>query len=932
MREFGITEPTRPQEVAIPRVLEGRNILLIAPTGTGKTEAALAPLFSTYLQREQPLGIKIIYIAPLRALNRDVLNRFERWGQRLGIRIAVRHGDTPSSERRRQAAEPPDMLITTPETLQAILPGKGMRKHLKSVRWVIVDEVHELVEDKRGVQLSIGLERLAELAGEFQRIGLSATVGSPEEVANFLAGTGREAEVLDVSTVKEMEVRVESPMPTSEDTGLAEGLFVDPTMMARLRKLKEASERQGAVLTFVNTREAAETIGSKLKLWDRDLPVAVHHGSLAREARVEAEEGFRDGRLRSLICTSSMELGIDIGRVSLVIQYASPRQVVRLVQRVGRSGHRVGRVSSGLILATSPDDVAEAAVIARRTLAGQLERGRIHESALDVLAHQLVGISLETGWVDIAGALRTVKRAYPFKELTEDEMEGVLEQLKSQRLVSRTGGRFKALRSGFEYYFTNLSMIPDTKRYRIRDLASRKSIGALDEEFVASYAQPEATFVCKGETWKVVEVDHERALILVERFDDPLGAVPIWEGEMIPVPFEVAREVGAIRGKIGEGLKSGKDAEVIAAELAEAFPLSAEAANWVVDEISELVREDIPIPTDRILLVESSGEFAVLHACLGSLVNQTLAWVLGELLSARLGASVQVRSDPYRVAFRFPEGARPELLRETLSGLSPGHFQSVLELTLKRSAVFQWRLMQVAKRFGAIRKDADLHKINVRRLVGSFEGTPVFREAVRETVLEKLDVEHAVEVVNSLRSGDLLLLEVRLAEPTVLAWPILNQLSGGELVVPKRAEREILLAVKSRLERCPVRLHCLNCNEWTVSTRVGRMPERVECKRCGAGLLTLLPREPRELLSLLKKHARGERLRKEERKEVDRAYRIADLVLTHGKRAVVALSGRGIGPKVARKMVWREYPEELDFYREILRAERVYARTRRFWD
>ncbi|MCS7131300.1 MAG: DEAD/DEAH box helicase, partial [Hadesarchaea archaeon] len=287
-KEFSLREPTKPQELAIPKILEGKHVLLIAPTGTGKTEAALLPIFSMCLSQQQPPGIKILYIAPLRALNRDMLTRLTRWAEILGLSIAVRHGDTAVREREMQARRPPDMLITTPETLQAIIPGKRMKEHLKTVRWVIVDEVHELAEDKRGVQLSIGLERLVELAGEFQRVGLSATIGSPRKVAKFLAGSSRDVEIVDASGIKEMRILVECPTPTKSDIELSERLFTGPAMAARLRHLRELMDKHGSTLIFVNTREMAEILGSRLKLLDPSFSVEVHHGSLSKEVRIEA--------------------------------------------------------------------------------------------------------------------------------------------------------------------------------------------------------------------------------------------------------------------------------------------------------------------------------------------------------------------------------------------------------------------------------------------------------------------------------------------------------------------------------------------------------------------------------------------------------------------------------------------------------------------
>jgi len=928
VKKMGLSKPTKPQELAIPAILSGRNVLLIAPTGTGKTEAALLPVLSLYLSQKHQTGIKILYIAPLRALNRDMLSRLTKMCQELGINIAVRHGDTTAVERQQQKAEPPEMLITTPETLQAILPGKIIGKHLKGVQWVIVDEIHELAADKRGVQLAVGLERLSKIAGEFQRIGLSATVGSKNEIAKFLAGTGRQVDILDASMEKEMEVKVESPMPTKDDVELAERLYVDPTMAARLRKLQELINQHESVLVFVNTRETAEMLGSRLKLLDPSLKVGIHHGSLAREIRIEAEEEFRNGRLKGLICTSSMELGIDIGAVDLVVQYMSPRQVTRLVQRIGRSGHRVEARSRGIVISSSPDDIAEAMVIARRALAKELEGERFHDLALDVLAHQLAGISLDRGKASIDEALSLLRQAWPYRGLDAGTVERILQQLSSEGIMWLEDGLFKLRRPGFSYYFTNLSMIPDTRRYTIRDISSRKTVGTLDEEFVAYHGDQGLVFIIKGEAWKIIDIDHERRQVLVETSNDLLGAIPAWEGELIPVPFEVAQEVGCLRSRIAELLSENQTVKQVASALGKDYPIDEDTASWLVDQIQEQIGCGV-LPTHELLLIEASENFVVLHACFGSLVNQTIGLVVAALLTTRMGASVAIKVDPYRIAFKLPVEASPELLQGILVELKPQQLLPILKIILKDSAMFKWRLVQVAKRFGAIKRDAELARLNLRRLVKSFEGTPIYEEAFRETLVEKLDVEKTREVLGLLSTGKIKI-KTLIGAPTPLAWPVLNEISGGELIIPKRAEREIIRALRRRLDQQVVRLHCLNCNEWSITTRTGRVPDPPVCQNCGARLITLLPRESQQLMNAIKKHASGKPLTAAEDRLVKRAFQAANLVLTYGKRAVIALSGRGIGPQTATRIL-ANCTRDDDFYRAILQAEKIYSRTRRFW-
>ena len=336
--ERGFASPTNPQLQAIPEILAGRNVLLISPTASGKTEAAVLPVLSKYIaDRGEDRGIKILYITPLRALNRDMLDRFEWWGKRLDVRIAVRHGDTEVKERSFQAKNPPDMLIITPETLQAILTGRVMKRHLQAVRYVIIDEVHELAEDKRGSQLTIAIERLrATATHDFQMIGLSATIGTPEKVVKFLVGNGREATIIQVPVGREIRLNVICPKPTAKDVALASRLYTHPEVAARLSVMRKMIEDHRSVILFTNTRSIAEILASRLKVWDVDFPVSIHHGSLAKPSRISAERGLKGGQLRGLVATSSLELGIDVGSVDFVIQYMSPRQVDSINSKGGK--------------------------------------------------------------------------------------------------------------------------------------------------------------------------------------------------------------------------------------------------------------------------------------------------------------------------------------------------------------------------------------------------------------------------------------------------------------------------------------------------------------------------------------------------------------------------------------------------------------------
>src|SRR6266852_681765 len=393
-REKGFKKPTEAQAKAIPPILEGKNVLLISPTASGKTEAAMLPILTRLMaDPEKAPGVKVLYITPLRALNRDLLDRLQWWGNKIDLKVAVRHGDTDVRERSFQAKSPPDMLITTPETLQAILPGRVMRRHLRAIRFLVIDEVHELAEDKRGSQLSLGIERLRWVAQrDFQMVGLSATIGSPEKVGKFLVGNNRPVEVIHVPVARKMRLQILFPEPKPSDHQLAGKIFTHPEVAARLRVMKEMIKNHKSVILFTNTSSIAEVLASRFKVWDIDFPISIHHGSLAKPSRITAERGLKAGELRGLVATSSLELGIDVGRIDYVIQYMSPHQVTRLIQRVGRSGHSVGKMADGIIITMDSDDTLEAMVVARRARDESLEDVTVPEKPLDVLCHQIAGL------------------------------------------------------------------------------------------------------------------------------------------------------------------------------------------------------------------------------------------------------------------------------------------------------------------------------------------------------------------------------------------------------------------------------------------------------------------------------------------------------------------------------------------------------------
>ncbi len=938
IEQRGFSKPTEPQEKVIPKILEGKNVLLISPTATGKTEAAFLPILSLLLQQPKTPGIKVLYITPLRALNRDMLERLQWWCNNLDIKLAVRHGDTEQKERTRQSQCPPDILITTPETLQAILSGWLLRQHLQSLKWLVIDEVHELADSKRGSQLSLALERIRGLIGrDFQTIGLSATVGTPDKVAQFLVGNQRQVEIVRVSVAKMVHLQVIYPTPTEEDAQFAGKIYTHPEVAARLRIIRDYMSKRKSVLLFTNTRSISEVLASRFKVWDIDFPLSIHHGSLAKPSRIAAEAGLKRGDLKGLIATSSLELGIDVGHIDFVIQYMSPRQVSRLIQRVGRAGHTYGNLSEGLIIGMDSDDTLEALVIARRALNEQLEPITIPDKPYDVLTHQIAGLLLKNRRLTFQEILETCQKAAPFQNLTLKDVEKVIKYMHQRfpRLawasfedqVVLKPQRTKAL---FEYYFDNLSMIPEEKQFLVIDQTADASIGVLDEAFMAEYGKPGTKFIIRGSPWQIIHATEDK--VYVRPVEDPTGSIPSWIGEEIPVPYEVAQEVAEVRGFVEKEIQQGCTLQEISRELAERYPADSENILHAIEETVEQVQNGYPVPTPKRIVIEDWNEFVIIHCNFGSLINRALAQLLGQVLSDKLGRGIVVQHDPYRI-FVQTMGAMcasglVEVLEE-IKNLPETAIRNTLTLSTVKTGLFKRRVIQVARRFGALKKWADFSSVSLTKLISSFEGTPIYEEGLKEVFSKDLDADGLVMVLDRLRSGDARLQPIETGgNVTPVARVGIERVSMKTDLIPPQQMRMVLVeSARARLLNETGNFVCTNCWDYMELIRLKDLPDKPKCPRCGSNKIGLLKVEEEKAAGLLEK--KGEHLAKYEEKMQSYAKKTSELIERYGKAAAVALSARRVLASDVAAVLEKEPQMSERFFELVLEAERK-ALSKRF--
>jgi len=898
-KSIGFENLTEIQKQAIPKILEEKNCLIIAPTGSGKTECATIPVFSKIKNRKIPNKIKALYITPLRALNRDVFKRIIRYAENEELKIEIRHGDTSQSNRKRIADNPPDILITTPETLVNLLSQKKHLDALSDLEWIIIDEVHELLASERGSQLCLSLERLQiKTKNEIYRIGLSATVGNPEDAGRFLVGTERKFELIHDTSLRNYDVDV---------------VFVDGIMDDVATKIIEYVKKEqitSPVLLFTNSRGESERLSSILKQKTL-LNVELHHGSLSRQVREETEDILREGKSGIVVCTSSLELGLDIGSVELVIHYGSPRQVSKFMQRIGRSKHSKGDSARGLIITENPDDEFEIQAIIERIKEGSIEEQKIHYGSLDVLAHHLVGLSMQVGNVPIESALKLTKRAYPFQHITLEEFFDVLELLALRELIifneDKTEYKKNSAFFSTKYHFQNLSTIPDILKFKVVDTIENKFIGTLDQRFVGDLDKDEI-FVLRGSQWRILNIDEKsfKVNVLPIRSSQEIP-VPKWEGVNIPVDFKTANKVGNFRTKVRNG--------------------SIKMANDIITSL-----DFGKIPDEKTIVIEShrlpQKSVVILHSCFGTKINSTLKIILETLLDASLATKVKSSSDAYRILLSVESRFTKKHITDVLT--SDFDINEIMSVALKGKNDVTWKTFCVGKKFGFYDRNDVYVKNEIRYDFERNIDTPLVKEAFRELFHEKFDLEGTQKIIQMIKTNAIEIEWIDVDKFSKLAEPVLDQ-TVMSYTNPANIDKEMLKKVRKRLLETKQRLICARCGLWQqVMTPSETHPLR--CKYCKGQQITCTYEYDHDLVKIIQKKHQGKKLTPDEKKNFQKAWKVSSLLTTFGKTAQIVMAAYGVGPDTAARILKNRLEDDDDYLiKQIIIAEKTYTLTRGFW-
>lgn len=902
-------EFTEIQEITIPYIEEGGNCLIVSPTGSGKTEAAMLPIIKriSEMRNDKPPGISILYITPLKALNRDMIRRLKDICGFGGLTIGVRHGDTTQSERSKQSRVPPDVLITTPETLQSILPTRYIGNALSNIRAVVVDEIHELYYNKRGAQLSIALERLAKRSGEFQRVGISATVNNCDVVARFLCGD-REYRIFRVDRKRKLMVNIDYPENLKMNEllkDLSEAFGLDRRSLARISKISDYISMSKSCLIFSNTRQVAEALGSRLIYLDNMKSlggIGVHHGSLDRAERVDIEDEFRNGRKKAIIATSSLELGIDIGSIDFVVQYGSPRQALRLLQRMGRSGHMVGGTSRGVIIANSVMDFVESNAVLQNANDGILEEFKLNNNALDVLSNQICGIALDNTRISFEELGAIFRGSALYKNIQDNDVVNLLKFMTIHNMIRFDGGFISPSRKTRIYYYGHLSFIPNTIKFRVKNIANNKYISQLDEKFVLGNISEASIFITKGLPWKVIGIDND--VINVEPCGDLSGAIPDWYGEDIPISRIVARTL----------LNIIRDPGVL--------------ENNNIADVKKLFekQKEYFTPASDLIIIERGGSYQIIFTFLGSRGNELLSKVIGYFISESRGHSINIRSTPYLI---FIESSDFDLY-DFLKRIDGKDIERMIYSSVLNTDLFVYKFIEIAKMFGVVEKDAAISKNSARKLVNIFKETPIYHETIREILNNYFDIDEVKDFLVRIKEEEFKIIQVEPEKLSPLSDAILNSdYHTKELIMPIKPSEQLLNSFKDFLLSKTIRLLCTYCGiNFYKRVEEIRNEKEIKCVNCGSKMLCTYNDDYNDVL---KKVRDKKKLKKDELAIYKNAIIESRLFNTYGGRAALALSTYGVGPATAARTLRMFREDDTMLYTDLIDAQRQFIKNKKYW-
>jgi len=844
-----------PQKYSFDLIHNKENSLICAPTGSGKTLSAflsaLNELFHKGEKDELDDKIYVLYVSPLRALNNDIernlekpLNGIREKAEELGVempkvRSAVRTGDTTDSEKSKMLKKPPHILITTPESLGILLSSPKFKENLKDVEYVITDEIHSLSENKRGVHLSLSLERLEEMnKSSLTRIGLSATQAPIKEIAKYLVGYNSEKQVegeketeyetittsekldhedydtrgckiVDVAASKEIDIETVSPVPDLIHTP------ADEVREAMYDKIHNLVQNHESTIIFTNTRSATERVVNNLKERFPDYyedNIGAHHSSMSRNERLNVEEQLKKGKLKVGVTSTSLELGVDIGAVDLVLQLGSPKGVARGIQRIGRSGHKIGEKAKGKIIVNDRDEAVECSVLTKCAKEDQLDKIQIPENCLDVLAQQIVGMACNHRW-NVQHLYNTIRKSYNYRNLSEEDFNNVLRYLagkyeledqnvyrkiwwdEDEDMIGRSGKMTRVI------YMTNIGTIPDESGYDVVTRGNKNYVGTLDEEFLDRLTKGDI-FTLGGSTYQFSYAKGMKVYVDPKPQKQP--TVPSWYSERLPLSFDLGIRISKFRRKISEQIEMGAQDDDITQWIMHNYYLDENTANSIYQYIKEQQKYSGTVSHDKQITIEKyiddeNRQNLIFQTVYGRKTHDALARIIAHLLQKRISSNIGMVIDDNGFIIITPR--RPIDIEQIMDQLIKCDAEEELKQAVKKTELMKRRFRHVAGRsFMILRNYAGNSKtVGQQQMKGHFlistirnkhgEDFPMIKETYREIMDDAMDIKHAKQIIKEIENKNISYLQTEVDVPSPFSHNLLLQGSTDVIKMEDKKER-----------------------------------------------------------------------------------------------------------------------------------------------